>query len=365
MGKNLKSSSKQKITNKRSPNKKIILEFDVIRSLAIFALFLHHAGIYNFSILGYPLSSLIPYLEFFLLGSFTFMAGYLLIGSFYNTHETSLLSFWSSKITRIYIPYIVALLLLAIFFDIEATRLDLVIHSFGAQLILAPRIGVPIMTIWYVGLLMVYYFIFSIFLKFIKSTLGLLIISITLFITAHYISTHLGFIEYRFFYYYLVFLVGLLCAKTGCLRIFSSTRYYLIDKLMFLSIGIFGLSLFKDQPLFSINPLYIISITIYILSIFLCSFSVVQIFVKGKDKLVLFGYIAIASYFAFLFHRPIWNLLLLPFTFPSDFTWFAYIIMVGSVVVLSVSYYLQRTYNSLIRQYFYIASKVIQFFNPL
>jgi peptidoglycan/LPS O-acetylase OafA/YrhL len=97
------------------------------------------------------------------------MAGYLLVMSFYKTHERSLLSIWASKITRIYVPYIVALLLLAIFFDIEATRLDLVIHAFGVQLLLAPRIGIPIMTIWYVGLLLVYYLIFPILIKFVDS----------------------------------------------------------------------------------------------------------------------------------------------------------------------------------------------------
>ncbi len=341
------------------PTSDKILEFDVLRSLALFSLFLHHGGIYNFSIFGFSLISFIPYLELFLLGSFTFMAGYLLMKSFYKTHERSLLSIWASKITRIYVPYIVALLLLAIFFDIEATRLDLVIHAFGVQLLLAPRIGIPIMTIWYVGLLLVYYLIFPILLKFVDSFLGIFVTSVLVFLAAYMITIRWEFFEYRFFYYYLVFLAGILCAKARCLRAISTTKYYLMDKFVFMLIGIYGLSMFKEEPLYSVNPLFILVITVYILSMVLFVFSLIQIFIRGSDQLTLFGYVAYASYFAFLFHRPIWKLILQPFSFQTDLSWFLYIIIVGSAIVISVSHYLQKTYNSIIQRYYYYSSKII------
>jgi hypothetical protein len=343
-------------------NDKKILEFDILRSLAIFSLFLHHGGIYNFSIFGFPLSSLDPYLEFFLLGSFTFMAGYLLIGSFNITHEKFLLSIWASKIIRIYIPYILALLLLAIFFDIEATRLDLVIHVFGAQLLMAPRIGVPIMTIWFVGLLLVYYLIFPILLKFIDNIPGLLFSTLLIFFGAYIIHTRWGFIEYRFFYYYFVFVAGMLSALTGCLRRIATTKYYLLDKLLLILLGIYGLSLFNDEPLFSINPEYILVITFYILATVIFIFSVAQTLIKGKEKLTIFGNVAYASYFAFLFHRPIWKLILIPFTIQSDLMWFLYIIIIGSAVVISVSFYFQKFYNSIIDIYIAYAVRVIRIF---
>ncbi len=342
-----------------NPSKGKILEFDVLRTLAIFSLFLHHGGIYNFSAFGFPFISFTPYLELFLLGSFTFMAGYLLVKSFYKTHERSLLSIWASKIIRIFVPYIVALLLFAIFFDIEATRIDLAIHAFGIQLLLAPRIGVPIMTIWYVGLLLVYYLIFPLLLKLFDGIVGVFVSSILVLLGAYLINIRWGFFEYRFFYYYLVFLAGILCAKAGCLRGVATTKYYLMDKVVVLFIGIYGLSVFKDESLFSISPQFLLAVTIYILSIVLFAFSLIQIFIRGKDKLTFFGYVAFASYFAFLFHRPIWRLILQPFTFQTDLTWFLYIIIVGSVVVISVSHYLQKTYNFLTQRYYYYSSKII------
>ena len=343
-------------------NDKKILEFDILRSLAIFSLFLHHGGIYNFSVFGFPLSSLDPYLEFFLLGCFTFMAGYLLVRSFNKTHEKNLLSIWASKIMRIYIPYILALTLFAIFFDIEATRLDLVIHMFGAQLLMAPRIGVPIMTIWYVGLLIVYYLIFPVLLKFIESVPGLLLTTILIFLGAYIFHTRWQFIEYRFFYYYYVFVAGIICAKTGCLRRITSRKYYLLDKLLLFLLGIYVLSLFNNEPSYSINPEYVLAITFYILATVLFVFSVAQVLIKGKEKLTLFGIIAFASYFAFLFHRLIWKLILIPFIFQSDLLWFLYVILIGSAIVISVSYYLQKLYNYIIDRYTRYAKKLIRIF---
>ena len=76
-----------------------IPEFDLLRSLAIGLLFFHHGGLYNLSFFGIPLTALNHYVELFLLGSFTFLSGYLMV---HSVEGKSLSDFLKSRLLRIY-----------------------------------------------------------------------------------------------------------------------------------------------------------------------------------------------------------------------------------------------------------------------
>lgn len=326
-------------------------EFDVLRVLAIFSLFLHHGGIYNFAVLGFPLENLIPYLEYFLLGAFTFMAAYLLPPSFLESHRGKFIPFWKAKFFRIYIPYVIALILFILFLEVEVGRRDLAIHLMGVQMIFAPRVLEPVMTLWYVGMLLVYYLIFTITLKYAKGIIGLVFVTLIVYSLSYYLHLRWQLFEFRYFYYFFVFGVGILCNKLNCLNSLSSSKYFLLDKLIFLILAVYIFERIDYGSYGSVNVLYVISVNVFILAAVLFTFSLAKLYVRKIGRLHLIEYIAIASYFAYLFHRLIWKLLLSPFTFDSDLAWFFYILVIGSTVVIIVTNNLQVYYNRLIKPF--------------
>jgi peptidoglycan/LPS O-acetylase OafA/YrhL len=329
----------------KNPNKRI-LEFDVLRSIAIILLFFHHGGIYNFSIFGFPLSPLTHYVELFLLGSFIFMAGYLTVGSLEKKRENAVLDFIRSKVIRIYVPYLGALALFILLLGVKVSKTDLAAHLLGAQILLAPRETHPIFTLWYVGLILVYYVLFSILLKYIPKTGTLLLAFILIFGAAFLVRMRWDFIERRFFYYFFVYASGILCAKTNLLTRMISTRYFLIDKLIIFGIGVAVFTPFhvlEDQALSL--PL-VLSINLYVVSAVLLALNLSRLLVSHTANLRLFSYISTASFFAYLLHRPVWKILGEFYSTHSIPIMFTYLTLVGSTIVLVVSYYLQKLYNN-------------------
>lgn len=338
-----KSNASKKGLN--NPNKRI-LEFDVLRSIAIVLLLLHHGGIYNFSVFGFQLRPLSHYVELFLLGSFIFMAGYLTVGSLGKKRKNTLLDFLRSKVIRVYIPYLVALALFILILGVKVSKTGLAAHLLGAQILLAPKETQPIFTLWYVGLILVYYVLFSILLRAIPKTRYLLLAFVLIFGAAFLVRMRWDFIERRFFYYFFVYASGILCAKTNLLNRLISTRYFLIDKLVIFGIGVAIFTPFhvlEDQTLSL--PL-ILSINLYILSAVLLALSLSRLLVAHAANLRIFSYLSTASFFAYLLHRPIWKILSEFYSTQSIPIMFTYLTVGGSIVVLIVSYNLQKFYNN-------------------
>ena len=149
------------------------------------------------------------------MGSFVFISGFglYLHKNNRNLNKISNVSkFLKKRFLRIFPLYWIALIL--IIFFLEYTNLDplyLVAHFFGMQMIVAPLYSPPILTMWFIGIIVIYYLIFLLLnslgsiKRIIPASLGILFLFVIL-------NVFFGLIEYRFFTYYLLFILGIIAA---------------------------------------------------------------------------------------------------------------------------------------------------------
>lgn len=322
-----------------------ILEFDILRATAILLLILHHGGIYNFSVAGFPLANLSRYIQLYLLGSFIFLSGYLTVSS---VEKRSLKEFLASRITRIYIPYLFALGLFLTLLELEVDQLDIAIHLFGAQMVLSPRLTTPILTLWFVGLILVYYALFGLLLKAFRKNSHLLVAIGLIFGAAVLLRMDHSLFARRFFYYYFIYAGGVLLARTNLLNKLTTTRFYLLDKVGFAALGVVLITPVILQTGEEVNLLLILAITVYVLAMVLLSLSAAKTLVQSERSLKAFTMISSASFFAYLFHRPIWQIGMAIYRPESIHHLSIYLILIGFLVVIPVSYGLQKAYDSAI-----------------
>ncbi len=101
--------------------------FDFLRAAAILILMFHHGDAYGFSLLGYPLEGLNPYLEGILLGIFFFISGYFSERSFQKQNRGSV-SFFLSRLVCVYPPYLMGLALFIFVLGISFKKRDLFVY---------------------------------------------------------------------------------------------------------------------------------------------------------------------------------------------------------------------------------------------
>lgn len=328
-----------------------IPEFDLLRSLAIGLLFFHHGGLYHLSVFGIPLTALDHYFELFLLGSFTFLSGYLMV---HSLEGKSLSDFLKGRLLRIYFPYLVALVLFLLMLDIKIDETGLLVHLLGAQIVLSPALTSPILTLWYIGLILAYSVIFGLMVKLfprlpvlIGAMLGVLVLAL--------LARHeLSLFARRFFYYYPVFAAGLLAAKTGLLERLTSARFFLLDKLAILALGIMAFTPFYKLDNQDLQPLQLLAIWVFTLSAVLMALSLLRPIARRSTArngpLIRWAQkVAYASFFAYLLHRPVWDIMFLLGRPADPLALTAFLVGGAILLTLPLSYYAQRTYNRLTR----------------
>ncbi|WP_440944890.1 acyltransferase family protein [Methanosarcina sp. T3] len=353
-------------------NKKIIA-FDFLRALAIIMIIPAHLSSYLFSIYGkLALYAFDPYFANMGLGLFIFMSGYLL---YYNNHSINSLKnvfdFYKKRLLRIYPLYWAALATFVLVFSIFAPRLNsgfvypnsenvfgffnVLVHALGLQILLAPTYASPMLTLYFVGLIISYYAIYPLLIMFSKTTSRLLFSSLIVYIGLFLISKTFNIIDHRFFMFFLIFVFGVLTCKesqfgkTVNLPVKTPLAQVLLAVLpvIFVLTIVVGLreSLFLDPRvsvtidtgsgtidssmirslldsmagLLSTRPPFLQFLTdtllLNIFAILFCVFeySFAMKFINDKFSHSLssvFTYIATSSYCVYLFHRPfftLWN----------------------------------------------------------
>ena len=322
-----------------------ILEFDVLRAVAILLLILHHGGIYNFRIEEYSLLPMRNIVALFLLGTFLFLSGYFLVQSL---ERRGMWDFWRDKFTRLVIPYWIAILLFIVVLEATNNPLDILIHFTGSQMVLAPRFTTPVLTLWYISLTLVYYLIFGFLLIWIRKPLHILMAAFVVYGVAALLRMKFGLFDHRFFDYFFVFGAGVFLAKTDWLKRLGTTRFLLLDKLVLFALSFVILYPLRNHIRDDVRILVVFAITFFILSSILLSLSVLKLVVKIPLVYHFFSVISTASFFAYLLHRPIWGLLIGTGTTLSRLTLSIYLLLIGFFVVIPVSYFLQIGYDRVI-----------------
>jgi len=320
-----------------------IQEFDLLRALAIIMLMFHHSEAYGLNVLGFPLEGLTPYFEAILLGIFFFISGYLAERSFEKQNKGSL-SFFFSRMLRIFPPYLLAVFLYIFILEITLKKYNLIVYLTGTHFIFAPNYAKPVITLWYIGAIVLFYLIFGLLLANLRSTRALIIGSTLVFAVAYALHQWTGLLDERFYKYFIVFLAGVLFLRLPYLSNWLSGEQ-VTKKLILALLGTFIFSLVLD--LSSVAPYYILGVVFFIIS-WIVLFFALATKVKAQGVLKLAGFISYASYFAYLIHRPLWAWLVGVFSIDLWRDQVFFKMLPASLVVFVLSYYLQYGYDRLL-----------------
>lgn len=350
-----------------------IIAFDFLRSLAIFMIIPAHLSNFLYSTSGkLALYAFDPYFANMGLGLFIFMSGYLI---YYNNHSINSLEnvfdFYKKRLLRIYPLYWAALVVFILVFFIFAPWLDsgfvfpnsenvftfynVLVHLLGLQILLAPAYATPMLTLYFVGLIVIFYAIYPFIIMYSKSTKSLLISSFIVYAGFFLISRTFNIIDHRFFLFFLVFMFGIITCRESLfektVRILGKITFFqvllAVLPVIFVLIIVLGLrsSMFLDPKisvtidassgvigsstvrsmldsiagLLGVNSLFLqFIIDTALLNVFMLIFCVFEYslamrFINDRFSSSLssfFTYIATSSYCVYLFHRPffaLWN----------------------------------------------------------
>ena len=325
-----------------------IYELDILRSLALFLLFLHHGGIYGVEGLQISIKFLQPYIGNLIVGAFIFLAGYLSAVTMKKYPKPDRFRYLKSRFLRIYPPYLVALALFILLLEVQVGLRELIVHILGLQILFAPLVGTPILTLWFVGMILLFFYqFFFLQLKF-ESISGLVLSIILIFGGSLILNSCFQLFEFRYFIFFPIFAVGILCERSNILPVLTTSRFMFIDKLIIFILGTIFMVLANSRTGMSLTFISVLGTDIFILTSIILVLSLAKKVVDAKIGLSLFSFISVSSYFAFLFHRPIWKILDSFVNFHSHNLLFLYTVIVGTPIVIIVSYYSQKAYNHIL-----------------
>ncbi|MFW9959167.1 MAG: acyltransferase family protein [Candidatus Odinarchaeota archaeon] len=157
------------------------------------------------------------------MGSFVFASGF---GLYLNPNNRKInstkkiLAFLKKRVLRIFPLYWIALVLFLFFLDyLRINPFYLLAHIFGLQIFVAPEFGAPILTLWFIGVIVLYYLTYII-INTVGSIKRIIPVSIAIFFFFVLLNGVFGLVEYRFFFYYFMFIAGIAAAG------FFTSPYY-------------------------------------------------------------------------------------------------------------------------------------------
>jgi len=318
-------------------------EFEALRGLSILLLLALHSEVFDASVFGFQVDPLAQVVASFLLGSFFFLAGFFAEYS-RRKPEGGAISFLWSKVIRIFPPYWLALALFIVVLGFSLKRFDTLMYAFNMQWLLSPVYIKRILTLWYISVLVGYYILFGILLYRVKSNGGLLVWSVVVFAIAYAANLMVGLFEPRFFQYYFVFLAGVYFFR------FEKERNYLLDmKFLYkalIALVLLGLiwvvaSIGFDAP----NLFFILAVDLFILGWVLMWLSIFQ---TGAGSWKVWTFLSTASFFTYLYHRPLWYILDAAFGLEPGINRVFFNLIPGAAAALVLGYFLQVGYDRLL-----------------
>ena len=277
------------------------------------------------------------------MGSFAFISGF---GLYLNKNNRNinnvekLSKFLQKRFFRVFPLYWIALVLFIFF--LGYSNLDpfyILAHVFGIQMIVAPLYGPPILTLWFIGIIVIYYLIFIV-LSYSGSIYRILPISIVILFLFAFLNIFFGLVEYRFFFYYLPFILGIVIANIYTTPLFNRIieriknthkwfpliialtiavlgfiLYMFLSRLTYdgfiLEFGTTHLELILDQSpgiigatiVILLVDLRIILFITFSIAFFSFILGLLRLIFRKKDINQIFSPIAYSTYCVYLFHR--------------------------------------------------------------
>lgn len=318
-------------------------EFEALRGLSILLLLALHSEVFDPAVFGFDIGPLAGVVAAFLLGSFFFLAGFFAEFSRQRS-EGNLFAFIKSKFIRIFPPYWLALALFISVLGFTLKRFDTLIYILNFQWLLSPVFVKPVLTLWYISVLVGFYMIFGILLFAVRSNLGLLAGSIILFATGYWANMMFGLFEPRMFMYFFVFLAGVYFFR------FEEMRKRLFEigfgyKLILAAVVVIPFWLVSASSESVTEPLFILTALLFILGWVLLALSA---FRSKIGAWRVWSFLSTASFFTYLFHRPIWKGFEIALSLEPGIGKVFVDIIPGAIVALVVGYFLQLGYDRLL-----------------
>jgi peptidoglycan/LPS O-acetylase OafA/YrhL len=222
-------------------------------------------------------------------------------------------------------------------------RFDFIVYALNLQFIFSPVYVKPLLTLWYLSVVFSYYVIFGLFLS--QRSRSLIVWAIVVFVASYFFSYKYELFDDRFFEYFFVFLAGILLARNDMLR----EKIFHAPLIVQLTVGLigailFGIFEFGDYRVRSVG--YLFSSNLYILS---WAILALRLFRESWINWRIWHPISYASFFAYLLHRPIWEIMFAVIKFPEYLYSGWYRLLPGSIFVFVISYYLQLAYDLLLK----------------
>lgn len=352
-----------------SMNKRLPV-FDWIRSVAIITILFHHLPNYTFNFydlrnFGIPLDlSILNELSgYFGLSLFIFMSGYLLNAKkVYFSSWSEVWSFAKQKLIRIVPLYYVALFLFSLTEGIR-NPIKIFIHSLGLQLIFETSThSIPIRTLWFIGLITIYYSVFAVVKQnsLSRKLRGGILISSWILPLA--LNGFLGVTDYRISLYWVIFWFGILCSEKHLPKL--KLWKYLSQASAVLFVAMLVCIHADFEPLIGSESTFLLKYTLlnaFMFSSVVTTYNVCHWLTQRLQFRAELKFIAYISYCMYLFHRPVWyvmsNLLVNQLAVDSQYLQLAALTIVGLPLIMALSYGLQVTYDRYLKRYMLAAFK--------
>ena len=334
-----------------------VIEFDIVRALAIFLILFHHLSQHSFNFYVFhfrgqllDLTFIYWWESYFGLGVFVFISGYLLSKenpSFERGRDIK--QFILKRYIRIFPLYTLALILFIALDDHIRGSLNVctfMLNLLGLQIIFGSNDCPPLLTLWFVGLILSYYYVFIMLAKFGRSLIRFITLVFTILLFGVLLRKIMGLMDERFLFFFGIFVAGMLGAK-----------YKLIEKMKFRHVTFFS-------PLFVILVYFYVAFihpreirsffsfmgmsefivkNLIILWLVFIVFALARVIIRA-DRYVFLQKIAYASYGMYLFHRPVWWIMEDIYNPANVKIKALYLALLGIPLTIFVSYYLQKFY---------------------
>jgi len=334
--------------NPSAPSSRI-LSFDYLRAIVILLLLLHHGGIYRYSIAGVPFEEFEPLIEAFLLGGFVFLSGYLAVESFDGAAGGRSGKFLRARFWRIYPPYLVALVLFGTVVGVTLDATDWLAHVLGLQLLLVPAVDKVAKTVWFIGMIWLFFVLVAGMLAICRRPVGLLAAFAAVYAGAWFVHLRWGWMDARLLYFFPVFSLAVWIARGRWLPKILLTRFFHLEKVALAALAAAVMMVFPQTSRFGTDdPLAVAAFTFFVMAAGLLALAVLQPVAERRIGFRWVSLISVASFFIYLLHRPIWIAVLAVFPQGNPDREFLVRMLVATPIVIGVAYVLQLGYTRLL-----------------
>lgn len=269
----------------------------------------------------------------FVLSLFVMISGYLIGLEGGELTKNNIISFYKNKFVRIYPPYLIAVLcfiLLGI-----GNRIDLIKSIFAFSIVYEP--SPP--TLWFVTMLIPFY-ILSPFLVHLSSNLRHYFV-FTLWVVLSMLLYEYLFetLDIRITLYFLSFSVGILIPAVKDKLLTFSPKSYVVASLLALLISYLNMEK-VEYSLFSMPLAVFPALSILVFSM------EHKIYTSCSDSII---FLSTASYFMYLFHRPLFHILMHLCSPKNELFQGLYLIFFCLPVIVLFSWVGQKTYNKFVQ----------------